>query len=202
MKKSIVFDFGQVLIQWSPYFLYRKLLPSDEAIREFLEEIKFNEFNPRMDAGYSFEQTRAEVLSRHPGKRDLADAFFSRWTECSGEPNQDVVALMLELKHAGHPVYGLSNWSAETFAWVKPRYAFLEELNDYLISGAVGEVKPGEKIYQLFLERVGKRAQECVFIDDSPANIEAARRLGFTGILFTSPEQLRLDLQTMGILQA
>lgn len=201
MKKSIVFDFGQVLIQWSPYFLYRKLLPSDESIREFLEEIKFSEFNPRMDAGYPFEQTRAEVLSRHPHKRDLADAFFARWTECSGEPNEDVVALMRELKRTGHPVYGLSNWSAETFAWVRPRYAFLEELDDYLISGAVGQVKPGEKIYQLFLERVGKQAGECVFIDDSPANIETARRLGFTGVLFTSPEQLRLDLQRMGILQ-
>ena len=200
MKKSIVFDFGQVLILWSPYFLYRKLLPSDEAIREFLEEIKWGEFNARMDAGYPFAQMRAEIVSQHADKHDLTDAFFARWTECSSEANQPVVEIMRELKCAGYPVYGLSNWSAETFAWVRPRYTFLEELDDFLISGAVGEVKPGERIYQLFLERVGKKAEECIFIDDSPANIEAARRLGFTGILFTSAEDLRAELKALGLL--
>jgi 2-haloacid dehalogenase len=55
MKKAIVFDFGAVLIDWSPYHLYRKLLPSDESIREFLEEIKFSEFNPILDTGYPFQ---------------------------------------------------------------------------------------------------------------------------------------------------
>ncbi len=200
MKKAIVFDFGQVLIDWSPYHLYRKLLPSDEAIREFLEEIKFGEFNPRMDAGYPFEQMRAEVVSQHPEKRDLVDAFFARWTECSGEPMEDSVQIMRELKALGYPVYGLSNWNAETFAMVSHRYPFLGELDDYLISGITGYAKPGEEIFRIFLQRVGLKAEECVFIDDSQPNVDTARRLGFTGILFTSAEQLHAELVILKIL--
>lgn len=200
MKKAIVFDFGQVLIDWSPYHLYRKLLPSDEAIREFLEEIKFSEFNPRMDAGYPFEKMRAEVVSQHPDKPELADAFFARWTECSGETMQDSVSIMRELKALGYPVYGLSNWSAETFAMVSHRYPFLDELDDYLISGRAGTAKPGEEIFHTFLARVGRKAEDCVFIDDSQPNVDTARRLGFTGILFTSAEFLRADLEALAIL--
>lgn len=200
MKKAIVFDFGQVLIDWSPYHLYRKLLPSDEAIREFLEEIKFSEFNPRMDAGYPFEKMRTEVVSQHPDRRDMADAFFVRWSECSGEAMQVSVSIMRELKALGYPVYGLSNWSAETFAMVRHRYPFLDELDDYLISGMVGHIKPGEEIYRTFLARVDRKAEECVFIDDSQPNVVTARRLGFTGILFTSAEQLRAELEALAIL--
>lgn len=200
MKKSIVFDFGQVLIDWSPYHLYRKLLPSDEAIREFLEEIKFAEFNPRMDAGYPFAKMAQEQTSLYPEKRELVQAFFTRWTECSGETMEDTVAIMRELKALGHPVYGLSNWNAETFTMVKQRYPFLFELDDYLISGITGHAKPGEEIFRIFLQRVGREAGDCVFIDDSKANIETAVRLGFTSILFVSAGQLRADLQALAIL--
>jgi 2-haloacid dehalogenase len=200
MKKSIVFDFGEVLIAWSPYTLYRKLLPSDDAIREFLEEIKFKEFNPILDAGYPFSQMHAELAARYPHRAALIDAFFTRWTECSGDTIEETLDLMRELKALGHPVYGLSNWSLESFAWVKHRYPFLEELDDYLLSGMAGTAKPGEEIFRLFLQRVGKSAEECVFIDDVHANIDTARRLGFETILFTSAAQARQELVSMGII--
>ena len=200
MKKAIVFDFGMVLIDWSPYNLYRKLLPSDEAIREFLEEIKFSEFNSKLDAGYPFAQISEEVYLKYPHRRELTEAFFTRWTECSGEAMPDTVAIMRELKKSGYPVYGLSNWSVESFSWVKDRYDFLQELDDYLLSGMVGQAKPGEEIFHTFLDRIGRKAEDCVFIDDAPANIETAKKLGFTGILFKSAEQLRSDLQGIAIL--
>jgi 2-haloacid dehalogenase len=199
-KQSIIFDFGAVLIDWSPYYLYRKLLPSDDAIREFLEEIKFSEFNPKLDAGYPFSKMAEEMSRAYPQRKELVQAFFTRWVECSGDAIQGTVELLNELKRAGYPVYGLSNWSCESFAWVKDRYAFLKDLDDYLLSGMVKTTKPGEQIFRLFLERIGRPAEECVFIDDVQANVETAQRLGFTTILYRSPDLLRADLAKLEIL--
>ena len=200
MKKAIVFDFGGVLIDWSPYHLYRKLLPSDDAIREFLEEINFSEFNKKLDAGYPFTQMKTELLEKYPRQRELVRAFFDRWMECTGDAIEPTVEIMREVKAAGHPVYGLSNWSHETFPLLKHRYPFLPELDDYLLSGIAGVAKPDEEIFRLFLQRIDRQAEDCVFIDDAQVNIDAANRVGFTGILFNSALQLRGELEKLGVL--
>jgi len=200
MKKAIVFDFGGVLIDWSPYHLYRKLLPSDDAVREFLEEINFSEFNKKLDAGYSFSKMKEELLLKYPRQQELVRAFFERWMECTGDAIQPTVDIMLEVKAAGYPVYGLSNWSHETFPRLMHRYPFLPLLDDYLLSGMAGVAKPDEEIFRLFLQRIGRSAEDCIFIDDAQANIDAANRLGFTGILYTTAPQLRADLVHLGVL--
>ena len=200
MKKSIVFDFGMVLISWSPYFLYRKMGLTDDAIREFLEEIKYGEFNLRLDEGYPFARWEEEYSLKFPHRKELIHAFHTRWSECSAEPIEGAVQIMRELKALGHPVYGLSNWSAESFEWIKHRYAFLNELDDFLLSGMVGVTKPKEQIYRLFLSRVGKKAEECIFIDDMQVNLDGASRLGFGTLLFTTPDKLRSDLVALGLL--
>lgn len=200
MKKAIVFDFGGVLIDWSPFHLYRKLLPSDQAVSDFLEEIRFSEFNKKLDAGYPFSKMKTELLARHPQHQALVSAFFERWMECTGEAFPDTVEVMREVKSAGYPVYGLSNWSQETFPLVMQRYTFLPELDDYLLSGVAGVAKPDEEIFRLFLQRIGREAEDCVFIDDAMVNIEAARNVGFRGILFHSASQLRTELAALKIL--
>jgi len=200
MKKAIVFDFGGVLIDWSPYHLYRQLLPSDDAVREFLEEIKFTEFNKKLDAGYPFNKMKVELLEKYPRQQELVRAFFDRWMECTGGAIEPTVEIMREVKAAGYPVYGLSNWSHETFPLLRHRYPFLPELDDYLLSGIAGVAKPDEEIFRLFLQRIGRQAEDCVFIDDAQVNIDAANRLGFTGILFSSAPQLRVELRKIGVL--
>jgi len=200
MQRTIVFDFGGVLIDWSPYHLYRKLLPTDDAVREFLEEIKFSEFNKKLDAGYSFTKMKEELLKKYPRQQELVRAFFERWMECTGEAIQPTVDIMREVKSAGYPVYGLSNWSTETFPLLQHRYPFLPELDGYLLSGMAGVAKPDEEIFKIFLARVERSAEDCVFIDDAQMNIDTARRLGFNSILFTSAQQLRAELAAMGVL--
>lgn len=200
MKKAIVFDFGGVLVDWSPYHLYRKLLPNDTAVKAFLDEIGFTAFNPRLDCGYPFAEWEKEYSQKFPQHRELIKAFHERWTECSNGLLNDVVDILQEVKSAAYPVYGLSNWSTETFPWVSEKYTFLPYLEDYLLSGMVGTAKPGEDIYRLFLQRIDRQAEDCVFIDDSQANIDAAKRLGFTGILYRSAPELRTDLESLGVL--
>jgi len=110
------------------------------------------------------------------------------------------VELLKELKQAGYPVYGLSNWSAETFPHARQRHDFFDLLDDMVISGEVGHVKPSAEIFQIMLERIGRPAHECLFIDDSLANIQQAQKMGFATIHFQSPDQLRAILHDLGIL--
>lgn len=199
MKKSIVFDFGGVLIDWSPYHLYRKLLPNDNAIQTFLEEIDFFRINARIDAGMPIAEWGREYAQKFPQYGSLIEAYAERWVETNGEVIGETLDILRELKSKGHPVYGLSNWSTEIFALVKDRFPFLEELDDYLLSGMVGQIKPGEEIFRTFLKRVGRSAEECIFIDDNAENIETAGRMGFLALQFKSANKLRQDLSQIGI---
>jgi 2-haloacid dehalogenase len=68
-----------------------------------------------------------------------------------------------------------------------------------VISGLEGSVKPDRQIFDVLLRRYGLDPHRCVFIDDSARNIEAARELGMIALRYSSPGQLRTDLDDLGI---
>lgn len=199
-KPAIVFDFGGVLIDWSPYYLYRKLLKSDAEIKSFLEEIDFYTWNSQLDKGVPFEQGIAEKCTQFPQYSGLIRAFGERWIETAGEVMSDTLDVLRRLKEKGYALFGLSNWSEVTFDLVKPRMSFLEYLDDYLISGQVLTIKPDPEMFRCLLVITNRPAHECLFIDDNMENILAARELGFQTIRFESAEQLTSELVKMGIL--
>jgi 2-haloacid dehalogenase len=85
------------------------------------------------------------------------------------------------------------------FLRVRPRFAFLDWFDQIFISGEVKMVKPDARFFRLMLERTGRTAEECIFIDDHQPNIAAARALGFQTVLFRSAEGLRSDLAHLGV---
>ncbi|HTI87275.1 MAG TPA: HAD family phosphatase [Alphaproteobacteria bacterium] len=199
--RAIVFDFGGVLIDWNPRYLYRKLFPGDEpGMERFLAEIGFAEWNRQQDAGRALALAVAELGKQFPAYAHLIRAYHERWEESIAGPLQDTADLLLPLKQAGFELHGLSNWSSETFAAVRPKYSFFQLFDTILLSGDVRVVKPDPRIFQLLLERIGRSAGECLFIDDLEQNISAARALGFETILFESAERLRKALQQRGLL--
>ena len=94
-------------------------------------------------------------------------------------------------------MFGLSNWSEETFALVRHVYPILNLMEDMVISGIERVMKPDPGIFQLALQRFGIKAEETVFIDDNSNNVAAANALGITGILFESKEQLDEELNNI-----
>lgn len=199
-QRVIVFDFGGVLLDWNPRHLYRKLFPGDEAAMErFLEEIGFSEWNAHQDRGRSFVEAVAELSGRFPHRRDLIRAYHERWEESISGPIEGSEDLLISLKRAGHALHGLSNWSSETFALTRRKYAFFDLFETILLSGEVLLAKPDPAIFRVLLERLGKKAEECVFIDDSAANIAAASALGFDAIHFKSAAQVSSALREKGI---
>jgi 2-haloacid dehalogenase len=197
--QAVIFDFGNVLVGWSPYNLYRKTLMTDEEIKAFLDEIDFKNWNPQFDRGYPFEKGVAEKIAKFPHRADLIRLFDERWIEAMGEFNHGTIEILHKLKAAGYPVYGLSNWSLEKFNQVRDEFDFLKVLDDFVISGQVKQIKPEPDIFFTLLKRITRTAEECVFIDDSMENIEAARKLGFQTVLFLSAEQLADEMANLGI---
>ena len=196
-----MFDFGGVLVDWNPRHLYRKLFRGDDGAMElFLEEIGFTEWNLQQDMGRAYAIAVAELVSRFPRYADLIRAYDERWEETIAGPIQASVDLLGPLKRAGREIHGLSNWSSEKFALVRAKFDFFELFDTILVSGDVNLVKPDARIFMLFLQRIGRAAQECLFIDDSAPNIAAARGLGFEAIHFSSATQLHHELRRRELL--
>ena len=200
--RAIVFDFGGVLMDWDPRYLYRKFFNGNSsAMERFLTDVNFMEWNLQQDKGRPFTIAVAELSQQFPHYAHLIKAYDERWAESIAGPIQPTVNILRALKQAGYPLYGLSNWSAEKFRTARSRYAFFDWFESIMVSGEVGLVKPDPRIYTLFLARIGRTAAECLFIDDSDANIAAARPLGFKTIHYQSSEQLEEELHHLGLLQ-
>jgi 2-haloacid dehalogenase len=200
-RPAVIFDFGGVLMDWNPRYLYSKLFNGDEAAMErFFSDISFVQWNTEQDRGRPFAVAVAELCERFPHYTPYIHAYHERWEEFFSGPIQASVDILHELKNAGYPLHGLSNWSAEKFPLVREKYKFFGCFDSILLSGEVGLVKPDPRVYTLLLERTGLTANECVFIDDTAVNIEAANTLGFTAIHFRSSAQLCQDLRGLGLL--
>lgn len=198
---AVIFDFGGVLMDWSPYYLYRKILGDDlQAINQFLEEVDFTAWNLELDRGLPFSVGMAELSARFPQYHDLIFAYGQRFAESVGGANQPVVEILDRIKKAGYPLFGLSNWNAESFAQVRPNYLFFEWFDGIVLSGEVGLVKPDRAIFEVLLREIGRPAEQCLMIDDATANIQTAHEMGFQTILYQSPQQLEVELDELGIL--
>jgi 2-haloacid dehalogenase len=200
-QPALVFDFGGVLIEWDPRNLYRKIFNDDlAAVETFLRDSKFMEWNIHQDAGRPFSEAVDEFCSRMPQYCDLIRAYDQRYEESITGPNWQTVEILRTLKAASYPLYGLSNWPAEKWRLVRPKYEFFGWFDYILISGEVKLAKPDPRIFNLFLEQTGLPAEQCLYIDDSPHNTEVAGQLGFQTIHFRSAEQLHEELCHRGIL--
>jgi 2-haloacid dehalogenase len=192
--KAVVFDLGGVLIDWDPRHLYRKLLADEAAVEEFLATVCTPEWNAELDRGRPFAEGVAELVERHPEHAAAIAAYHERWPEMVAGDIPGTVEVLAELRAAGVPLYALTNWSAETFAITRGRFEFLEWFDGLLVSGEERVTKPDPAIFQLLLDRFGLDPTATVFVDDSAANVAAARRLGFDAIRFTGHEELRREL--------
>jgi 2-haloacid dehalogenase len=200
-KTAIIFDFGNVLVDWNPRHLYRKLFPGDEAgMERFLAEVDFLGHARQYDLGRPPAEIVAEYSGRFPQYASLFEAYHDRFPEAIGGLIQKNVDLLSELKRLGYPLYGLSNWSGPQFLPFRNKTVFFDLFDDILISGDIKIVKPDPRIYENLLARIGRQPRDCIFVDDSLPNVEAAAKLGFRAIQYHSGVDLRDEMSKMGIL--
>jgi 2-haloacid dehalogenase len=199
---AVVFDLGGVLIDWDPRHLYRRLFDDEEQMEWFLANVTTQEWNEAQDRGRSLSEATEDLVARHAVHEELIRAYYGRWPEMVAGPISANVATLAELYASGIPLYALTNWSAETFHIGLDSFEFLRWFRGIVVSGQEGMTKPDEKIFRLLLDRFGLPPETTVFIDDSAANVEQARRLGMDAVLYTSPAGLRRGLERRGLLPA
>ena len=194
-KPALIFDFGGVLLDWNPRYLYRKIFNGDEdAMERFLADFDFYAWNELQDAGRSFKEGIEWGCREYPQYCELIKIYDTRWAESIRGPIRGSIEILEALKKAGYSLYGLSNWSDEKFSQARGLFSFFDWFNEIIVSGAIKLAKPDPEIFQYTLEKIGRQAGECLLIDDNIDNIESAARLGFRVIHFQSPEQLKEEL--------
>jgi 2-haloacid dehalogenase len=200
-RDVVIFDLGGVLIDWDPRHLYRKLFAGDDAAMEdFLATVCTVEWNRGQDMGRSCAAAAKLLQDRHPDKAELIDAYYARFDEMMAGPIIGSVEILVELYGRGTPLYGLSNFSAETYPLAVQRFEFIRLLRRVIVSGDVKAIKPDRRIYQILLDRCDIDPRRAVFVDDVAANIETARQLGLHGIVFSGPDALRRELAELRLL--
>lgn len=194
-----VFDLGGVFIDWNPLYLFRKLFKTEEEAVWFHKNVCTLDWNLEFDAGTTFAEGIAHLITRHPGYWREIQAFDARWQESTAGLYEGTIAIHDELIAAKVPTYAITNFSWEKWIDMLDAWAFLSKFDGVVVSGLEKIVKPDPRIYRIFCDRYGINAQDCVFIDDNEVNIVSARMFGMKAVHFKSPESLRAELLDLGL---
>lgn len=201
MIRHIVFDMGQVLVNFNiGLFTDRlRLSEADAALirREVLTTVEW----VRMDRGtISDDDALARMQARLPRHlHGTAEYLVRRWNDPI-VPVEGMADVARDLKNAGYDLYLLSNASTRQHTYWHD-IPGSEYFSGTFISADYRLLKPEDAIYQAFFRKFGLKPEECLFIDDSPANIEASENAGMAGIVFHGDAAyLRRQLADRGIL--
>jgi 2-haloacid dehalogenase len=199
MIRAVIFDVGKVLYDWSPRFLYERLIEDGRALDAFLRDVVTTDWHFQHDAGRPFAETSAELIARFPEHETLIAAWGPHFNHSIGDPIPGMHALVEELDAAGVPLFAITNFSGEFWPPFRAREAHLfDRFRDVVVSGDEKLVKPDPAIYRLALDRFGIAAGDAVFIDDNRDNVAGAEAVGIAAIHFTDAKALRQQLAELG----
>jgi 2-haloacid dehalogenase len=140
----------------------------------------------------------ALLVKDYPDHEAPIRAFHERWHETVAGVFEENVALLGHLQEAGVPTYCITNFSGAKFIEAKERFPFLASFDGVVVSGDERLLKPDPEIYHLLLRRYDLNAPDCIFIDDSKANVDAARDVGMQAIQYAEPMDLAAELRRYG----
>lgn len=191
--KAIIFDIGNVLIKWHPERLYDSVMSRD-ARRKMFSDVDLHCMNDKVDRGQNWRKTVYATADEYPEYRDMIRLWHDRWAEMA-TPSIDLSwEILRALKANNTPVFALSNFGIQTFAYAETLYPQLTEFDRRYISGHMGVTKPDPQIYEMVEKDCGLSGGEILFTDDRAENIDAAIDKGWQTHLFTTPEVLLEDL--------
>jgi 2-haloacid dehalogenase len=200
LVRAVVFDVGNVLYHWSPRALYQRLIPEGQALDAFLANVVTTDWHFQHDAGRSFAETSAELISEFPDHRELILAWGPRFLETITGSVAGMHDLVDRLAAAGIPIFGITNFAQEFWLPFRAQEASLfDRFTDIVVSGTERLVKPDAAIYALALKRFGLAQNEGYFIDDSLPNVEAARANGFQAHHFLGVAPLLTEMRALGL---
>ncbi|OCA79022.1 HAD family hydrolase [Chryseobacterium contaminans] len=198
--KNIIFDFGGVLMDWNPRYFFKDYFKDDEKMEYFLKNIAQDEWNIEQDRGRSLVEGTEIQVKKFPEWEKEIRAYYDNWTVMLKSDIPQNVDVLRQLKKTDYQLFGLTNWSEETFPYALENYDFFQLFDGKIVvSGTEKLIKPDPKIWYVLLERYNIQAEESVFIDDNAKNIEMAQSLGFNTIHVQPDTDLKQELAHLGI---
>lgn len=194
MIRNIIFDFGAVLVDWNPHYVYDPYFGDPEKATWFIENICTAAWNKELDGGKPFSQGVAELSAQYPEWAPEIELYHRNWKKMMGGAIPGMYDLVADLKQAGYGIYGLTNWASETFYTIVNDYLVFSLLDGMVVSGDVRLLKPDAAIFNCLLDKYGLKAEESVFIDDNAENVDGAIAAGLSAIRFTGAAALREEL--------
>lgn len=198
--KNIILDFGGVIMDWNPRYYFKNHFNDDEKMEFFLKNIAVDEWNIEQDRGRTLADGTAHQIAQFPEWEKDIRAYYDNWTTMLKGDIPANVKVLRKLEHSSYELFGLTNWSAETFPYALENYDFFKIFKDKIVvSGTEKLIKPDAKIFELLLHRYQIKAEESVFIDDNIKNIETAQKLGFVSIHIKDHTDLEKELRDLGL---
>lgn len=198
--KNIIFDFGGVLMDWNPRYFFKDYFNNDEKMEFFLKNIAGDEWNAEQDRGRSLKDGTNIQVAKFPEWETEIRAYYDNWTTMLKSDIPENVEVLRKLEYSEYELFGLTNWSAETFPYALENYDFFNAFKGKIVvSGTEKLIKPDPKIWEVLLERYHLKPEESVFIDDNPKNIEVAKTLGFITVHITEETNLDEELRSLGL---
>jgi len=195
----IVFDLGNVLLPFDYNKLLTKLEKVEGGLGEHFEEIYYSnyEFHRNFERGKISEEKFIERMLEILNHK-IDSATFCNYYANIFEVNEDVVALLPKLKEK-YKLIILSNTDPIHTKYGWEHYELLQHFDELILSHEAGAVKPEEEIYRAAEKASGANSEEHLFIDDIEEYVDAAKNLGWDGILFTDYSNLVNELNSRNI---
>lgn len=196
---NIVFDMGNVLTIYDQTDYIREYVDTKEALDIIKKQVCASVEWICMDRGtMTDEEAVSSICRRVPENLHRAVESFIREFRIKQEPNPPMENLIRRLKKAGYGLYLMSNTS-HRFRRFSKNILSISYMNGIWISCERGYLKPEKEAYIDFFQYMDLEPEECFFVDDSPANIEAGMRFGMKGCVYHQDiEELERNLKEAG----
>lgn len=195
MIRNIIFDVGMVLVDFRWEQVMRELGLDGQRLERVADAtIRSSVWNEYDRSSSGDDEILERLIANDPELKKEIRLF---WEHTADTIRQFPYAesWVKEFKEKGYRCYILSNYSRRTYELSKKELSFERLMDGVLFSYQVQQIKPERAIYETLLATFGLIPEECVFLDDNPGNVAAARELGIHAVLFTTKEAAEEELK-------
>lgn len=198
--QAVIFDYGLVLSDPAVPEAWARLLEITGLAPADLEKYYWK-YRLDYDRGTLNGRTYWAAIARDTNlnlTEPQISALIAQDVRLWASINPVMLSWVERVRAAGFKIAILSNMGEDLLAHMRQHFRWLEQFHHLTWSCELDMVKPEAGIYTHTLERLGVAAQDALFLDDKPENIEGARRVGLHALQFTTPEKLQADLDREG----
>ncbi|MEM6408416.1 MAG: HAD family phosphatase [Pseudomonadota bacterium] len=199
--QAVIFDIGNVLIEWQPERHYDRWIGKARR-KQMFAEVDLHGMNDRIDSGENWRDVIYETAEAYPAWRNEIIKWHSDWIALASPVIPHSVHLLRTLRAKGVLVFALTNFGVESFEYASSIYSFLTEFDRRYVSGHMKVIKPAARIYEMVEEDCGLAPETLLFADDRPGNVDAAMARGWNAHLFEHPQGWAECLVSHGLLTA